>query len=1806
MSYKLSEPTDNLFQLELTERHIETLIVGTGYGAAMSAFRLSDDLTKDEAAKVWVIERGKEYLLGEFPKNMGDAPGYLGISSDDELFGQRNALYDLKIGEGVSALVGSGLGGTSLINGGVAVDPPEEAFASWPDRSDGRSWSSVLSDKASTVKKMLGVEKADGLTNYHPAPESIAKFQASKQLGKSLNAQPTRLVPLAINFDSNTKNAIGIQQEACINCGNCISGCNIGAKNTLAMNIWPLVSQRGVKIYTGGKVVGLSEQAGEYRWQVAIESVTADAREVVLVYAKQVILGAGTFGSTEILLRSGLLVSEKIGEGFSVNGDLMGFGYQHGKPTHGFASTPSVYGDTTQQLKAGPLTISETRVDIPGYGAHGPASFQDATIPYALRRILAETMSLAHLARLFGDNARPERASPDPQVIDDHIYEHSMAFTVMGREQGAGSIKLKPANDQNQAIGSEKFIVQPCWNLECHPETLAYVDAIEERFQEAEKNDGFSGGLYLPSPPWRVIPNGLSENMSGMKKIKPHLLTTHPLGGCRMASCPEDGVVDLQGKVYTGDKNGETYDGLYVIDGSIIPGPIGVNPLMTISLLAYHLADTIKKPAPVKMPNWKVTDPYGVGFGSNQSQPADESIDSYLRERFFLDACKDPVVTGLRHRFGLRDNERLVLDVRSEIDQLNHWLEKPDEHLQAKFVFKKSFSTGDTVPNEGLTVISEEMGGWVNLGGRDQASGYLQKLWRKIRSLLKYGNVRWNSYFKSIGKKSSGGIFQSIKDLVQALLTTYRQSDVVADHRFMRYEVEHRDLHLIGQKVLAYDFGEKDPLSSLRAMPFTIDGSDPVTKTAPVMLVDMIRFMDDLAPFVAKKSPNTPALLMSSVATGLMFLRATIQTHFWSFGAPDYDEFECKASVNQPRMEGHPKTISYEANAHQHHASVKSFELVDCDSKIQMRLLRVTPNHVTHAEPLLMIHGLAHGSRVFWTETVDTNMAQYMLSKGYELWMLDHRLSINLHLEPETLSVDHIAFTDIPWAVKEVCKQTGASSIQVFAHCIGAGAFQMALLKGRLKDRAGNSLIKGLVVHAVPPWLVASEDNRWRANAVSLFRPRWNDVTYDPIPHKDPTVMEMLGDRFAFSFFWKKQELRLHRMHERCDDAFSRTICDRMTLFYGDEWLHSNLDPRTHKNLASLVGPASIEVLKQAFFCIVKGRITNRKGENGYISDKNIKKNWSCPTLFLHGSVNKVFNVESSRISYAHLQNSLTRSGMSDAGIHLYIAENYGHMDVLFGKNAHKDVFPAIDDFLSHHTLSTEIKKCSYDPVTKMDTTPNLVPVSGPIISNPRRDGDKHMIDSWVEVSTFEEQSPVVNYRSGGVTINPGAPIKSDRAYAMEVRLDELELNLGAKDISISLEYPNQVVSVYQENLNWQVLPWYKYAFGNRNDNQIEFLIGSCLYPGSPAEVELSDKVFSEMRPIISGEGDGKRGAAHLLLVGDQIYADATADIFDPTMPMERFQERYQRAFGGSGRAKGRNAHWVLQNIPTYFAIDDHEIDDNWPQNINESLLVRYPGGDAGVVAAKETAWNFMFHKSRSKNQFWYSFDSGKFPYFVFDTRTERPTGIRVFMGVSALISAAQQIGFRQWLASQKDSEFPLTLVTGSPLGPFSNSLTDHPVLSANEDSLIGFPGFLHWLVDEIAAMEFEEVILISGDNHQSSLSVYDVTSQRDNRVKFHQVISSGLYAPLPFVNRNWDYYPPKIIYAANGLAIRGTQKLLCGESGHFVQAHIKRKRTAATLTVNAVDAEGVIYPACSTKVKVKGKVKVKVKGKVKVKVNPK
>ncbi|HVN05782.1 MAG TPA: GMC oxidoreductase [Bryobacteraceae bacterium] len=456
----------------------------------------------------------------------------------------------------MNVFVGCGLGGTSLINANVAVKAEPRVF------EDPR-WPSAL--RGQLVELEDGYRRAEEMLRpaaYPPGYPALAKLNALEKSAAELKQSCAR-VPITVNF-SEGKNHVGVPQAACMLCGDCITGCNYGAKNTVLFNYLPDAYNFGAEIYTQVSVRYVERKDG--RWLVHYEvletGMGSGDEPLRSVSADVVVLAAGTLGSTEILLRSkaaGLPLSDQAGQHFSGNGDAIGYSYDCADEIRGVG-----YGrrDPRDMQPVGPCVTGVIDMRQQPELNDGIV-IQEIVTPGALSGLLPEALARtgAALGKVSGE-ALGEALAADEAEIESLFLgpygttaDHTQAYLVTTHERGSGSMRLE---NGRLRIDWPHVGEQPIFRK------------VNDTLAEATRA---LGGNYLINPVWSTVFNR-------------DLITFHPLGGCRMSDDAAQGVVNHKGQVFAGPAGTAVHDGLYVCDGSTIPRSLGVPPLLTISALS--------------------------------------------------------------------------------------------------------------------------------------------------------------------------------------------------------------------------------------------------------------------------------------------------------------------------------------------------------------------------------------------------------------------------------------------------------------------------------------------------------------------------------------------------------------------------------------------------------------------------------------------------------------------------------------------------------------------------------------------------------------------------------------------------------------------------------------------------------------------------------------------------------------------------------------------------------------------------------------------------------------------------------------------------------------------------------------------------------------------------------------------------------------------------------------------------------------------------------------------------------------------
>ncbi len=517
--------------LDLIKARYDVIVIGSGYGGGVAASRLSR-----AGKKVAVLERGREFPTGSFPSKFPELRGEMQVTGKRIRTGSETALYDVRLGDDMHTLVGCGLGGGSLVNAGVALKPDARVFAdpAWPDPI---SQDGLLDEGFRRAERWLRPA-------HDPNAATHMKFQALAKAGQALGVEP--VAPrVAVSFH-DTVNPAGVHQPACTRCGDCCGGCNVGAKNTVALTYLPDAVNHGAEIFTYAKVRQVS-RAADGSWLVHVTRLDGAKGDVNLVAgADMVILSAGTLGSTEILLRSrelGLTMSDKLGERFSANGDIIAFGYGAKIPVNGIGvGFPA-------KLEMAPI----------GASVSGQLEIRDAldlSMELCIQEGVVPSALASALPVMFLPNGRLLGAL---QSLVSGVYKGPFAslqtFFAVSHDSASGRFAL---DGDRLALSWPGAKDEPVYKR---------LDDLLDRLVTSV------GGSYVKNP--------LAGTVMGHQPA-----TAHPLGGVGMGREVSDGVVSHKGEVFSKLGPNAVHKGLYVVDGSVIPRSLGVNPLLTITALA--------------------------------------------------------------------------------------------------------------------------------------------------------------------------------------------------------------------------------------------------------------------------------------------------------------------------------------------------------------------------------------------------------------------------------------------------------------------------------------------------------------------------------------------------------------------------------------------------------------------------------------------------------------------------------------------------------------------------------------------------------------------------------------------------------------------------------------------------------------------------------------------------------------------------------------------------------------------------------------------------------------------------------------------------------------------------------------------------------------------------------------------------------------------------------------------------------------------------------------------------------------------
>jgi hypothetical protein len=326
------------------------------------------------------------------------------------------------------------------------------------------------------------------------------------------------------------------------------------------------------------------------------------------------------------------------------------------------------------------------------------------------------------------------------------------------------------------------------------------------------------------------------------------------------------------------------------------------------------------------------------------------------------------------------------------------------------------------------------------------------------------------------------------------------------------------------------------------------------------------------------------------------------------------------------------------------------------------------------------------------------------------------------------------------------------------------------------------------------------------------------------------------------------------------------------------------------------------------------------------------------------------------------------------------------------------------------------------------------------------------------------------------------------------------------------LEAPRDELELGLIELEREIAP------STQEPRETTFAVASCQYPAGFLDRDVAESSYRRIAHFLSGKGAGALQC--LVLLGDQVYVDATAGLFDPSAEFDRFGLPYERLL------RTEPLRQVLRRVPLYAMLDDHEIQDNWePGDADPRSAENLRLGHKSYLRYQRMAGPPQVPASGdSQDPLWYEFDASGLPFFMADTRTERGTRTAQTIADACIMRPSQFDALLEWLdrQNQQKGDTPKFIASPASFLPRHRRAAQHgqPASALRSDGWDGYPSSFYRLLTHIAAKDIRNVIFLSGDEHVSFVVSADITDKATGKVtRIRSIHSSGLYSPFPFAN---------------------------------------------------------------------------------------
>ncbi len=543
----------------MTSHVYDYVIIGSGFGGSVSAMRLTE-----KGYSVLVLEKGKRFADQDFARSNWQFWKYLWLPAV-----RAHGILQISILKGVMVLHGAGVGGGSLGYANVLEIPTDKTFAT-PAWNQNVKWGEVLHPHYETAKRMLGVARNPKLW----AADHLLKQMADEiSMGHTFRATDVGAYfgEAGVTVADPYFNGEGPTRSGCKQCGGCMVGCRYNAKNTLPKNYLYFAEKNGADVISEAEVtdirpltmddgphlhlaqVQVSSMVSNARYAIAYQSSTSPFKRKHTVYANNLIFSAGVMGTIKLLLnlrdvkKSLQKLSGRLGHMVRTNSEAL-LGSMARKSDINYSegvAISSIYNHD-EITRVEPVRYPDGSSLMRFLAA--PLIDTDVSVPVRLLKFLG--WALTHPIDFAKALILPGWAHNVTILLVMQHADNRMRFR-MGRSFFTLFRKGMVADEE------------PGYKIH------AQVKGSHELTRDFAKR---TNGVALGS---------IGENLLGLPT------TAHILGGAPIGKDASEGVVNENFEVHN-------YEGMYIIDGSIMPANPGVNPSLTITALAEYAMSKIE------------------------------------------------------------------------------------------------------------------------------------------------------------------------------------------------------------------------------------------------------------------------------------------------------------------------------------------------------------------------------------------------------------------------------------------------------------------------------------------------------------------------------------------------------------------------------------------------------------------------------------------------------------------------------------------------------------------------------------------------------------------------------------------------------------------------------------------------------------------------------------------------------------------------------------------------------------------------------------------------------------------------------------------------------------------------------------------------------------------------------------------------------------------------------------------------------------------------------------------------------------